>query len=109
MTARPVYDRTTLVEATIATVEKNLLEGALLVIVILFLILGNIRAAIATACVIPLSMLITITGMVESQGQRQPDEPRRDRLRHHHRRRGHHRGELPAAARRTSSTGAGGC
>jgi cobalt-zinc-cadmium resistance protein CzcA len=63
--ARTVYDRTFLVEATIATVEKNLLEGALLVIVILFLFLGNIRAAIATACIIPLSMLITMTGMVE--------------------------------------------
>jgi cobalt-zinc-cadmium resistance protein CzcA len=64
---RPVYDRTTLVEATIATVEKNLLEGAILVIVILFLILGNIRAAIATAFVIPLSMLVTVTGMVEAK------------------------------------------
>ena len=67
VTARPVYDRTTLVEATIATVEKNLLEGALLVIGVLFLILGNIRAAIATALVIPLSMLITVTGMLESR------------------------------------------
>jgi heavy metal efflux system protein len=63
--ARTVYDRTFLVEATIATVEKNLLEGALLVIVILFVFLGNIRAAIATACIIPLSMLLTMTGMVE--------------------------------------------
>lgn len=65
--ARTVYDRTHLVEATIATVEKNLLEGAILVVVILFLILGNIKAAIATACVIPLSMLFTITGMVETK------------------------------------------
>ena len=63
--ARTVYNRTYLVEATIATVEKNLIEGAILVIVILFLFLGNIRAAIVTACVIPLSMLITFTGMVE--------------------------------------------
>ena len=63
--ARAVYDRTHLVEATIATVEKNLLEGALLVIVILFLFLGNIRAAVATACIIPLSMLLTMSGMVE--------------------------------------------
>ncbi|TXL80325.1 CusA/CzcA family heavy metal efflux RND transporter [Vineibacter terrae] len=62
---RPLYDRTTLVEATIATVEKNLLEGALLVIVILFLFLGNVRAAIATAMIIPLAMLLTMTGMVE--------------------------------------------
>ncbi len=65
--ARVLYDRTKLVEATIATVEKNLLEGALLVIVILFLILGNFKAAVATALVIPLSMLITISGMVESK------------------------------------------
>ena len=65
--ARTLYDRTRLVEATIATVEKNLLEGALLVIAILFLILGNFRAAIATALVIPLSMLITVTGMVETR------------------------------------------
>ncbi|ABE40565.1 Heavy metal efflux pump CzcA [Rhodopseudomonas palustris BisB5] len=65
--ARVLYDRTVLVDATIATVEKNLVEGALLVIVILFLILGNFKAAIATALVIPLSMLITITGMVESK------------------------------------------
>jgi len=65
--ARAVYDRTALVEATIATVEENLLEGAILVIVILFLFLGNIRAAIITACVIPLSMLFTFTGMVETK------------------------------------------
>src|SRR6185312_11196101 len=50
-----------------ATVEKNLIEGALLVVVVLFLILGNIRAAIVTACVIPLAMLMTITGMVETK------------------------------------------
>jgi cobalt-zinc-cadmium resistance protein CzcA len=65
--ARAVYDRTKLVEATVATVEKNLVEGALLVIVILFLILGNFKAAIATAFVIPLAMLFTITGMVENK------------------------------------------
>jgi len=65
--ARTVYDRTSLVDRTIATVEKNLLEGALLVIVILFLLLGNIRAALITAAVIPLSMLMTITGMVENK------------------------------------------
>ena len=65
--ARAVYDRTHLVEATIKTVEKNLVEGALLVIVILFLILGNFKAAIATAFVIPLSMLFTITGMFENK------------------------------------------
>ncbi|WP_068190719.1 CusA/CzcA family heavy metal efflux RND transporter [Reyranella sp.] len=64
--ARAIYDRTKLVEATVWTVEKNLLEGALLVVVVLFLILGNFRAAFVTACVIPLSMLFTITGMVQN-------------------------------------------
>jgi heavy metal efflux system protein len=58
-----VYDRSKLVNATIKTVEKNLAEGALLVIVVLFLLLGNIRAAIITALVIPLSMLMTAIGM----------------------------------------------
>src|SRR3990172_11909993 len=62
--AKTIYDRTTLVEATVNTVKKNLAEGALLVIAILFLFLGNIRAAMITAMVIPLSMLFTITGMV---------------------------------------------
>jgi heavy metal efflux system protein len=65
--ARTVYDRTNLVDATIATVAKNLLEGALLVIAVLFLILGNFKAAIATACVIPLAMLFTITGMLQNR------------------------------------------
>ena len=65
--ARAIYDRTNLVDATIATVQKNLVEGALFVIVILLLILGNVRAAIATAFVVPLSMLFTITGMFESK------------------------------------------
>ncbi|MGJ4926729.1 efflux RND transporter permease subunit [Bradyrhizobium sp. HKCCYLS2038] len=64
---RTLYDRTHLVEATIRTVEKNLLEGAALVVVVLFLLLGNIRAALVTACIIPLSMAMTITGMVESK------------------------------------------
>jgi cobalt-zinc-cadmium resistance protein CzcA len=59
-----VYDRTTLVDKAIATVRKNLVEGALLVIVVLFLLLGNIRAALITAAVIPLAMLATVTGMV---------------------------------------------
>jgi cobalt-zinc-cadmium resistance protein CzcA len=62
--AKTVHDRTILVNKTIDTVWKNLSEGALLVIVILFLFLGNIRAAIITAFIIPLSMLFTITGMV---------------------------------------------
>ena len=63
--AKAIYDRTQLVDRAIATVEKNLFEGALLVIIILFLLLGNIRAALITAAVIPVSMLMTITGMVK--------------------------------------------
>ena len=62
--AHTVYNRTDLVNATIETVKKNLFEGAVLVIVVLLLLLGNIRAALLTALVIPLSMLFTITGMV---------------------------------------------
>lgn len=58
-----VYDRTKLVDKAIATVKKNLIEGAILVVAILFLFLGNIRAAIITAMVIPLAMLFTFTGM----------------------------------------------
>ncbi len=64
VTAKPVYSRTKLVDKTIRTVKYNLFEGAVLVIVILFLFLGNIRAAIVTALVIPFSMLFAITGMV---------------------------------------------
>ncbi|QYF93097.1 CusA/CzcA family heavy metal efflux RND transporter [Massilia sp. PAMC28688] len=62
--AYTVYDRTVLVDKAISTVKRNLLEGAVLVIAILFLFLGNIRAALITAMVIPLSMLFTFTGMV---------------------------------------------
>jgi len=67
ITVTAVYNRTTLVDKTLETVKKNLLEGALLVIVILFLFLGNIRAAILTAAVIPIAMLMTITGMVQTR------------------------------------------
>ena len=62
--ATPVYNRTTLVDKTISTVSNNLLEGAALVIVVLFVALGNLRAALITALIIPLSMLFTISGMV---------------------------------------------
>lgn len=62
-----VYDRTVLVEKAVRTVKKNLLEGAVLVIAVLFLFLGNIRAAVITALVIPLSMLMTFTGMVNAK------------------------------------------
>ena len=67
VTAKPIYDRTQLVDRTIETVEKNLLEGALLVVVVLFFLLGNIRAAVITAAIIPLSMLLTISGMVANR------------------------------------------
>src|SRR5690606_3878632 len=66
ITLSAVYDRTTLVERTLRTVATNLAEGALLVIVVLFVLLGNVRAALVTAAVIPLTMLMTVTGMVES-------------------------------------------
>lgn len=65
--ATPVYDRTTLVEKTIRTVSNNLLEGAALVIVVLFVSLGNLRAALITALIIPLSLLFTLSGMVANQ------------------------------------------
>ena len=63
--AKTVLNRTTLVNRTIGTVEKNLSEGALLVIAVLFLVLGNIRAAMITALVIPISMLMTFIGMIK--------------------------------------------
>ncbi|MBS7457922.1 efflux RND transporter permease subunit [Coralloluteibacterium stylophorae] len=63
--ATAVYDRTELVDRTMKTISKNLVEGALLVIVVLFLLLGNFRAALITAAVIPLAMLFTIIGMVK--------------------------------------------
>ena len=65
--AHTVLNRTQLVDATIHTVASNLAEGALLVIVVLFLLLGNLRAAIITACVIPVTMLVTATGMLSGR------------------------------------------
>ncbi|MBD0442228.1 CusA/CzcA family heavy metal efflux RND transporter [Acinetobacter baumannii] len=62
-----VYDRSSLVNKAIKTVAKNLIEGAILVIVILFIFLGNFRAALITACIIPLAMLFTLTGMAEQK------------------------------------------
>lgn len=63
ITAKTVYDRTILIDKAINTVKTNLLEGALLVIAVLFVFLGNVRAAIITMLVIPLAMLFTFTGM----------------------------------------------
>lgn len=67
ITLTETYNRINLVNKTLETVKKNLFEGAILVIVILFLLLGNIRAAIITAAVIPIAMLMTITGMVQTK------------------------------------------
>lgn len=64
--AKTVLDRTRLVDATIRTVRDNLVEGALLVIVVLFFMLGNLRAAVITALAIPLSMLFAAIGMVHT-------------------------------------------
>jgi heavy metal efflux system protein len=65
--AKTVLNRTLLVDATVKTVAKNLVEGALLVILVLFLLLGNFRAALITALVIPIAMLMTMTGMMQGK------------------------------------------
>ncbi len=65
--ATPVYDRTNLVDSTIETVRQNLFEGAVLVVVVLFALLGNFRAALIVAAIIPLSMLFAITAMVQNK------------------------------------------
>lgn len=65
--AKTVLNRTKLVDATIRTVEKNLIEGAILVMVVLFLLLGNFRAALICAMAIPLSMLMAAIGMVQNK------------------------------------------
>ncbi|MGV3707802.1 MAG: efflux RND transporter permease subunit [Gemmatimonas sp.] len=66
VTLRAFYDRTELVDRTIKTVEKNLIEGAVLVVVVLFLLLGNIRAALIVAMAIPLSMMFALSLMVKA-------------------------------------------
>lgn len=66
VTMTAFYDRTELVDRTIKTVEKNLVEGAILVVVVLFLLLGNIRAALIVAMAIPLSMMFALTLMVKA-------------------------------------------
>src|SRR5581483_3353863 len=62
----PFYDRTALVKKTIGTVERNLIEGAILVVAVLLLLLGNFRASLIVASAIPLSMLVAFTGMVQT-------------------------------------------
>jgi cobalt-zinc-cadmium resistance protein CzcA len=64
--ATAVYDRTRLVDKTLETVQKNLFEGALLVVAVLLVLLGNLRGALLTAAVIPIAMLMTISGMVQA-------------------------------------------
>ncbi|WP_445193985.1 efflux RND transporter permease subunit [Sphingomonas sp. Tas61C01] len=64
--AKPVLDRTKLVNSTVSTVARNLAEGAVLVIVVLFALLGNFRAALIAALVIPVTMLLTATGMLRA-------------------------------------------
>lgn len=66
VTLRPFYDRTELVDRTIATVERNLLEGAVLVVAVLFFLLGNLRAALIVALAIPLSMMFAFSGMLQA-------------------------------------------
>jgi cobalt-zinc-cadmium resistance protein CzcA len=65
--ARTVLNRTQLVDATIHTVATNLADGALLVVLVLFVLLGNFRAALVTAMVIPITMLMTATGMLQGR------------------------------------------
>jgi cobalt-zinc-cadmium resistance protein CzcA len=94
--AKTVLSRTELVDATIATVATNLGEGALLVILVLFALLGNFRAALIAAMVIPLAILLTAAGMLQGRIQRQPYEPRRARFRPDRRWRRDHYGKCPA-------------
>ena len=85
-----MLNRTQLVDATISTVAKNLSEGALLVIVMLFALLGNFRAALITALVIPAAMLLTVTGMLQGKISANLMSLGAHRLRPDRRRRGHH-------------------
>jgi len=66
VTIETYYDRTQLVQKTIATVRKNLIEGGVLVIAVLLLLLGNVRGGLIVASAIPLSMLFAFTGMVQA-------------------------------------------
>ena len=95
---RTVLNRTQLVDATVRTVATNLLEGASLVILVLLLLLGNFRAALVTALVIPVTMLITAMGMLQVKLSANLMSLGRARLRPDRRRRGDHRGEQPAAS-----------
>ena len=89
----PFYDRTWLIDTTLHTVFKNLLEGALLVTFVLLLFLGNLRAAAIVAVIIPLSLLATFIGLHDARHSGQPAVAGRHGLRHHRRRRGDRGGE----------------
>ena len=93
----PVYDRTELVDFVIDTVRKNLFEGGLLVVAVLFAFLGNLRAALIVAAAIPLSMLFAFSGMLRFGIAASLLEPGRDRLRHDRRQLGCDDRELRAA------------
>jgi hypothetical protein len=97
----PTLDRSQLVLATITTVAKNLAEGAALVAIILFALLGNWRAALIATLVIPLSLLISAIGM-NAQHFRQSDEPGRAGLWPDHRWRGDHCRKQPAPSGRAA-------
>ena len=75
------YDRTQLVDQVIHTVHKNLFEGGLLVIAVLFIFLGNLRAGLIVALAIPISMLFAFCGMWRFRHRRQSAQPRRHRFR----------------------------
>ena len=97
--ARAMLNRTELVDATDPHCgDESWRIGALLVMLILFLLLGNFRAALITALVIPVTMLMTATGMLQGRHQRQSDEPGRARFRADRRWRHHHRRERLAAS-----------
>ena len=96
---KPQYNRRELVDRTIHTVAKNLFEGAVLVVIMLLLFIGNWRAALIVATAIPLSFLFAITGMTRFWHLRKPDELGCDRLRPHHRWRSRHRRKRRPAAR----------
>ena len=94
---RPYYDRGELVKLTTHTVLENLVVGMALVSVVLFLFLGQARAAVITAINIPIALLVAFSGMVATGDAGQPDLARRDRLRDRRRLHRHHDGKhLPA-------------
>ena len=79
---KPVYDRTELVDHVIDTVRKNLFEGGLLVVAVLFAFLGNLRAAVIVALAIPLVDAVRVHGHVPLRHRGQPAQPGSHRLRH---------------------------